>query len=351
MSRITVKARKLADPRVQYISLVDRGANRIPFRIIKRQQENDMIDIGRIFKSGDKAAKTTPTSVLAIAVEKREDMEPVRTALKDAGFNVDTEVERDDGTILFQQVEKFEEADAKIYKVSGDVIALLDGSLVQKAEEKGFVKDLFGSLGYVPSMDEACAAVCKSVLTESVNATEDNFEQFQTMMKADFSDLADYIGETLTSVPEALLSLELPAVVVKAEEEPKPVIKADDEGEPAPVKKADDEVEPAAAAAVDLAPVLSQLTDLATVVKGVADAVKATQDDLTLVKDGQSALADKVGEVEEVAKAANEAVGGTIVGGEPAGDAEPTSRIPIQKGDDDPREGLFDTAFLPGAKH
>jgi len=313
-----------------------------------------MIDIGRIFKSGSKKAEAAiPTSVLAIAVEKRDDMEPVRTALKDAGFSVDAEVERDDGTVLFQQVEEFEEANTKIYKVSGDVIALLDGSLVQKAEDKGFVKDLFGELGYVPSMEEACAAVCKSVLAESLNATEENFEQFQTMMKSDFDDLAGYISETLTSIPEALLSLELPAVVAKAEE----ATEAEDEASAPGVddtsaKKAEGEGEAApAAAANELEPVLAQLGDLATVVKGIADAVKATQDDLTAVKDGQRELADKVGEVEEVAKAANEAVGGTIVGAEPAGDKAPTSRIPVQKTEDDPYSGQFDTAFLPGAKH
>lgn len=319
-----------------------------------------MIDIGRIFKSGGKKEEAaTPTSVLALAVEKREDMEPVRKALTDAGFNVDTEVERDDGTVLFQQVEKFDETTARIYKVSGEVIALLDGSVVQKSAEKGFVKDLFGSLGYIPSMEEAAAAVCKSVMAESVNATAENFEQFQTMMKADFGDLADYISDTMTSIPEALLSLELPQAVAKAAAEGEgegegdqvPAKKAEGEGDEAPAKKAEGEGEGAAPVVTGLEPVLAQLGDLATVVKGISDAVKATQDDLTTVKDSQKELADKVGEVEEVAKAANEAVGGTIVGAEPAGDKAPTSRIPVQKAEDDPYSGTFDTAFLPGAKH
>ena len=60
-----------------------------------------MIDIGRIFKSGDKPAAETPVQLAAIAVEKREDMGPVREAIAKAGFSVEQEVEREDGVILF----------------------------------------------------------------------------------------------------------------------------------------------------------------------------------------------------------------------------------------------------------
>jgi hypothetical protein len=360
MSKVTIKARKLSDPRVQYVSLVDRGANRIPFRIIKRQNQESttMIDLTKIFK-GDKTASTSPVVIAALAVEKREDMEPVRKALQDAGFSIDTEVERDDGAILFQQVEKYDEADTTIYKVNEDIVALVTGSVVAKSEEKTFVNDLFGELGYMPSAAEACMAVCESVLKEAGNATDDNFEDYMKLVKSDMSDLADYIGEALQTIPVELTDMTLPEVVVKAEE---PVETPDAEPAVAPVAKADDA--PAAAAeetesddgdvaalvSKAVGPVATQLTELMTSLKAVSDTVLAVKEELDSVKDGQTELATKVDAVETVAKAANEAVGGTIVSGDPVGDKPPATRIQKTE-DDDPRTGNFDTAFMNRANH
>jgi len=326
-----------------------------------------MIDIGRLFK-GSKEPATTKVVVAALAVEKREDMAPVREAIQKAGFKVDAEIEREDGAVLYPQVENFDEAACTVYKVNGDVLALMTGTMVAKAEQTGFIKDLFGRYGYVPSMQEASQAVVQSVLTEAGNVTEENFEGFQTMMKSDFSELANYISDTLVSMPANLFDIKLPEVVAKSEVADGAEDDATDvgtgEGEEAPaeeapaaegeaeggVEVAKAETDIAALIAKAMGPVATQMGDMVTALTGISREITTLKSEVSDIKEGQTELASKVDEVDTVAKAANEAVGGTIVSSAPPGDKKPVSRI-VKAEDSDPRQGVFDTAFLPGARH
>ena len=56
--------RKMTNAKVDFISLVDRGANRIPFRTIKSEGDNmlDLTQLRRVFK-GDTPAQAKPTSM------------------------------------------------------------------------------------------------------------------------------------------------------------------------------------------------------------------------------------------------------------------------------------------------
>ena len=56
--------RKMTNAKVDFISLVDRGANRIPFRTIKSEGDNmlDLTHLRRVFK-GDAPAQAKPTSM------------------------------------------------------------------------------------------------------------------------------------------------------------------------------------------------------------------------------------------------------------------------------------------------
>lgn len=56
--------RKMTNAKVDFISLVDRGANRIPFRTIKSEGDNmlDLTQLRRVFK-GDAPAQAIPTSM------------------------------------------------------------------------------------------------------------------------------------------------------------------------------------------------------------------------------------------------------------------------------------------------
>ena len=49
--------RRLKNAQISFISLVNRGANRIPFRVLKSEGENNMLDLARILKNEPAQAK------------------------------------------------------------------------------------------------------------------------------------------------------------------------------------------------------------------------------------------------------------------------------------------------------
>lgn len=55
--KVTVQANELKDVRVQFISLVKRGANRIPFRMVKADP-NGVLDLSTLFRKVDAAPAT-----------------------------------------------------------------------------------------------------------------------------------------------------------------------------------------------------------------------------------------------------------------------------------------------------
>ena len=64
MARLEMKATELTNTDVNFVSLVKRGANRIPFRITKGDEDMDLYAIGRrIFQKSD----PVPTVVAVLA--------------------------------------------------------------------------------------------------------------------------------------------------------------------------------------------------------------------------------------------------------------------------------------------
>ena len=78
--KIKTVARELKNADVRFISLVAKGANRIPFRIIKSaKDENQMLDLsklGHVLKS-EQAPTKTPANKGRIQVRSATKMNPV----------------------------------------------------------------------------------------------------------------------------------------------------------------------------------------------------------------------------------------------------------------------------------
>ena len=65
MRKLQLKATELVDTDVNFVSLVTRGANRIPFRITKEDEQ--MLDLHKIARSLFKTADPKPEIVAVIA--------------------------------------------------------------------------------------------------------------------------------------------------------------------------------------------------------------------------------------------------------------------------------------------
>ncbi|MCA0246380.1 MAG: hypothetical protein LCH93_07155 [Proteobacteria bacterium] len=78
--RREVKANELSDVDVRFVSLVKRGANRIPFRLTK-EDTSRMLDFVKLFRKSDEEAKPAPSSAPQPEAPAKEEKDPVLAAL------------------------------------------------------------------------------------------------------------------------------------------------------------------------------------------------------------------------------------------------------------------------------
>lgn len=120
---------ELRDADVAYISLVDRAATRMPFRVVKRQ-EDEMIDLTAIGKGKIvKGERIEQPAITAVVVRQRKgDAANAKIAevLKAAGFNVEKATKNDDKTITYLQVDEMPK-DVKLVRLSDQVVVAVKG--------------------------------------------------------------------------------------------------------------------------------------------------------------------------------------------------------------------------------
>ena len=84
VKRREVKANELSDVDVRFVSLVKRGANRIPFRLTK-EDTTKMLDFVKLFRKSDEEAKPAPSSAPqhqnSSKEPPKEEKDPVLAAL------------------------------------------------------------------------------------------------------------------------------------------------------------------------------------------------------------------------------------------------------------------------------
>jgi hypothetical protein len=84
VKRREVKANELSDVDVRFVSLVKRGANRIPFRLTK-EDTTKMLDFVKLFRKSDEEAKPAPSSAPQPEAPhkepSKEEKDPVLAAL------------------------------------------------------------------------------------------------------------------------------------------------------------------------------------------------------------------------------------------------------------------------------
>lgn len=371
MARVKLKANKLENPSVSYISLVSRGANRIPFRIIKLDKEQEMLDLNGLFRRQPvrKEEPSTPeieATLVGLVVEKSDRLEEVASLLSEAGFTTDNREEGEDNTVVFKQADEIE--GAIIFKLNDQMLALVKGvDPEEDLSDLSFV-EVHKEHGFLPSVELAGQFTMNNVLALSASDDEERVQKSAGAIE----ELQVYTAFCNQVIPakvvkaaadvETLLKQDPPAPAEPAAEDPAPVAatKADEGADPAPAEPTAP-AEPAAAPtgvtteAVQemvqksvegiLESVKAMVTkanaDIAEALATVTKSVEGLSEQVSGIKEQGETLATKMAEVESVAKSAEQSVKGTVVGGEPADDRQ------VRKQERDPRSGVFDTAFLP----
>jgi len=387
MPKLKVTQRKLTELDVKYVSLVDRAATRIPFRIIKRnpQQESAMLDLARIglakILKGDAAPEQ---AVLAAVILSKSDpvlAEAVQKAMSAQGVELPKVQTFDDGTMSLSVEEDFSEG-STIIRLSENLAMVVKGfnpygssldelSFGEAATARGFYDGVRGALSTFNDM----------VMARMYKA--DSPDAAATEVQSAMDDLKKYMVTLTKALPAAVFKIEEPVetlvldFIAKADKAKEP-----DEDDAAPdgadagkwkamskedrkkymglsveekaayFKKADPVV---IAPEVVVAPVTEKVEDKNPQFEQLMTAVTALTSSITEIKKSMTeqgtALADlkksteeKLVEVTRKAEDAAKAVNSTVISSTTSGDPVPLPRV--VKKDDDPRSGIFDTAYI-----
>lgn len=381
--RVKVKLTEMMSPDVQWISVVSRAASRIPFRVLKAEQENAMLNLnnlGRVLKG--EPAKTSPTAeVLAVVTMHQDDetTDKVKAALEGHGIPVVSVEKSDEGTVIY----KSSDADltqGRVLKVSDETLVVLKGfdsyadglSFMDAATARQFMPSLYSATDVLTSL--VSRSLCDAKSPEDVAKTVATLT----------SEFVGYVGELAKSLPKAVFKADeevqsvMKAAKEKAAKKPAdPAVDPEGDGDKdgkACAKKEDGEapvaeqegvpetttgeqapVTPAqsgeelALVQKSIASVAEQLTGFGDGFKALTAALEGLRADVERVSKAQETTDQKVAEISKKADTASQAVQSTIVAAAPAGDT-PAGAVVKKADDTDPRTGTFDTAFLRRGK-
>lgn len=380
MPRVKINAKKMSDADVTHISLVHRGANRIPFKIIK-QEKSPMagksyagLDLGALLSvtKADEKPEDAQAEVLGIAAMKSDPgFELIQKSIVDAGYSVDNIVEMDDGSVVFNQTDGDIPPEVEVVRLN-DSMALVTKGFNTYAPDMLVAGASFGEVckaqGFYPGMRSVTDTMLDSV-TSVIRDASTPAEAAEKVTKV-MSEVSEYVGSMVKQLPSQAFYLEGKYGEVVAarkadsggEEAEDDSDETEDQGETAAVgaeqaAKADetgDETGDDEKANPLTAESISEL--VSGQMKGLADSLKATLTEavdgvktavtaeVAVVKTEVAELATKVEKTAETASAAASAVRGTVVTG-----AEGDDVVPITKGDASKGgpSGIIDTAYMP----
>lgn len=128
MPKVKVKLREMLDGRVDFISLVDRAASRMPIRVMKREEETGMLDLAlpHLLFQAKKADAPKPQVSALVTFDHGEGQALVEKALTEQGWDVSRALKQEDGTVLYEQTENPTEG-ARIVKMSDELLLVVKG--------------------------------------------------------------------------------------------------------------------------------------------------------------------------------------------------------------------------------
>lgn len=386
-----VPARELFNARVNWIALVDAGANKEPFRVVKNQSgETPMLDLEKAFE----VKKNAGATIVFVGVSKDADLDKAKAVIEKAGFKIDAQEAAKSGTI-FKQAETIP-ADTVLFKAGENIVVGISGMMIEKSvtlakglqpiswEETDF-GTLMAQQGAMPLI-----SVAKQILGEAIynimGQAEGPAEAATAVGKA-ADGFKAYVLGVLKNIPKTAFKLdellhvgkaEHPAVeALKTDEEKvekaddkadEKITKADDKADDTAVEKADDNkgseggdtVEKTEADAGGDKSVVKQEptdeTDKPDPLKGLTEQISAltglVQATLSKVEKGEGDTANalktlgaRIEEVAGVATKTQKAVKGAVRGGIDADDID-LSGTAVRKAAEAQAEGdwNFDTA-------
>ena len=203
------KARELRDADVGWVSLVPRGANGEPFRVVK-SEDGMSIDLAKVFKGAPKAAP----AVAFVAIAKGFDLDAAKELIEKSGFSIE-DVEDTDNATIFKQNGFDLELDgdrAEMLQLSEAVVVGVVNVDVQKSfDELNFESTSFQEVlqqhGALPMIYTAKMAL-GDTLHNILRNGGDQGDTIDLVEKA-VDDFKGYVSGVLSAVPETAFKMDV----------------------------------------------------------------------------------------------------------------------------------------------
>lgn len=380
MPVLRFKATKMTSPVAEKISLVERGANRIPFKIMKQEDEMKVFDLGSIFTR--KSEKATP-EVVGVVTMKGDNYDAAKEAVLAAGFDVEAVEEFEDGSVVFKQGDM--DGEVTVVRLNDDIALVTKGfapyNMDLATTNGGSFADACKAQGFFPGVDTAMAVLTASI--KEVLYSDADKENVTASIEKLFAEAGTYIRSMVAALPKKAFKLEgyTPDLIEKGEEEnpdrvedPVPVAEtsqaeldlegASDEapadeapvqvpvakGAPAEgtaetesegVKKSETSLTTDDVSAIVSSKVVQELAPITEALKAITDTLSQVQKSVQGYGETFTTIQERLDDAEKVAKSAQEAVSGVVIGGISGDDSTSVRKSETRV------MGEIDTAFQP----
>lgn len=325
-------------------------------------------------KLGLRVLKSEPAkaTVSAVILSKNDPalVEKAVESLKQAGLELPHVSSYEDGTVAIAQDDKFSD-EGTFIRMNKDYGVMLknfnEHNVIMKSSTIGKDAELTGAFDGVN--------VALAFLSEQIHTVLKSDGDRASELKEVLADFYTYV-DSLAAVPAAVYKAEQSVTdlvtgfqeeVVEKQEEVKPEEEKKDEAAPAAEEQKVEKEEPAAeekkeevkpeeaekpaepvekndapAKNEQLDAVLQAVQSLTATVGGLSETVQKLSGEVTEVK---KTTEEKLADVVRKTETAERVLKGTVIGSSVPGDPENESTV-VKKQDDDPRTGVFDTAYL-----
>lgn len=223
MPTMKLKATKMHDAKVSYISLVERGANRIPFKIVKKEKGmagNSAfagLDLANLFTR--KAEKPVKVEVVGIVTMKDERLDSIKEQLEANGFDIAKQTEMEDGSVVFKQGDTEMDGEGQVVRISDHIALVTKGFnpyLMNMAIGDQTFEQVCKAQGFYPGIGTVMDVLRTSVMqfaakSEDPSAATDAIDSM-------FDEAKAYVVQMVSTMPASAFKTETIEPVADLEE-------------------------------------------------------------------------------------------------------------------------------------
>lgn len=342
MPTVRLKLKKLTDVGVEYISLVKRGANRIPIRVVKSEDVNtseDNMDLLKNLFTSKQVEETSEAPVVTSILLKQADWnEAVEKELVELGFSVEDKEELEEGFIFKQ--EGFESEDTVI-KLND--FAFITVKNVTKAFEpfssSGSFSENFKKGGFFPNVRMATDVLMDTIVNVMFSA-EGNTVPVEAVQKS-LDEFSNFVVTSLKSIPKDAFKVEdiVNKAMKSSNDNKETELKTEDTVDKVEIKKQVEEfltseqevvLKKLEAMKVDIEKTLKSIQE------NVTSQISKLDEDLKALKEVSEGFDKKLVATTEKVEAVENTVKGATASGSSDADAEETAKkAEVKKSDDE----------------